>query len=166
MDRDVKEARLEIRHVELKSIVAIIEILSPPNKTVGSPGRKNYVDNRNATLASGAHWVEIDLLREGTASVDELATVHSDYRIMLSRATDRKRTYLWPMSVRQPLPTIGIPLRGKDPEAPLDLGKVMSAAYENGGYDLSIDYRKEPEPPLTADDKTWAHRLLREHGLR
>ncbi len=70
------------------------------------------------------------------------------------------------MGVRQPLPVIGIPLRGKDPDVPLDLGAVLSAAYDNGAYDVSIDYRREPEPPLSADDAAWADELLRERGLR
>jgi hypothetical protein len=70
------------------------------------------------------------------------------------------------VSIRQPLPTIGIPLRGKDPDVPLELGKVLSAAYEHGAYDLSIDYRNDPEPPLDAGNKKWAERLLCERGVR
>jgi hypothetical protein len=70
------------------------------------------------------------------------------------------------VSVRQPLPAIGIPLRDPDPDVTLDLGAVMNAAYEDGGYDLSVDYRKKPEPPLRREDAAWADRLLREHGLR
>jgi hypothetical protein len=59
------------------------------------------------------------------------------------------------------LPVIGIPLRGKDPDVPLDLGAVFRTVYDRAAYDLSLDYRKEPRPPLEAGDAVWARQLLR-----
>jgi hypothetical protein len=112
------------------------------------------------------HWVEIDLLRAGHPSVTRPPLVPSDYRILVSRAGERTRARYWPVSVRQALPAIRVPLRGKDPDVPLDLNAVLHAAYESGGYDLSIDYRREPEPALSGEDAAWADALLREHGLR
>src|SRR5436305_2280561 len=97
------------------------------------------------------HWVGIDLLRAGLPSVTDPPLRPSDYRILVSRGDQRTRTRFWPVSVRQPLPVIGIPLRGKDPEAPLDLGAVFRDAYDRGAYDVSVDYRKEPQPPLGGD---------------
>ena len=49
---------------------------------------------------------------------------------------------------------------------PLELGKVLNAAYDHAAYDLSLDYSAEPEPPFAKKDKTWAHQLLRQRGLR
>ena len=49
---------------------------------------------------------------------------------------------------------------------PLDLGAVLSAGYDNAAYDLTLDYRREPAPPLTGADKKWAEKLLRERGMR
>jgi hypothetical protein len=121
---------------------------------------------REETLISDVHWVEIDLLRAGAPSVTRPALVPSDYRILVSRAEKRTRAHYWPISVRQPLPPIGIPLRDPDPDVPLDLGAVLNAAYDAGAYDLSIDYRKKPEPPLKAEDAAWADQLLRDRGLR
>jgi hypothetical protein len=34
------------------------------------------------------------------------------------------------------------------------------------GYDLEIDYRKEPDPPLDAELAAWADDMLRSKGLR
>ena len=65
------------------------------------------------------------------------------------------------MGVRQPLPVIAIPLRGKDAEVPLDLGAAFRNAYDRAAYDVSVDYRKEPQPPLAGDDVKWAKDLLR-----
>ena len=53
-----------------------------------------------------------------------------------------------------------------DPEIPLDLGKVFSEAYDHAAYDLSIDYRRDPVPPLADEDRRWANKLLRERSLR
>jgi hypothetical protein len=61
---------------------------------------------------------------------------------------------------------IGIPLRDPDPDVLLDLGAVLSATYDSAAYEMSVDYRKKPEPPLKTEDATWAEKLLRERGLR
>jgi hypothetical protein len=166
VDDQIKEARLEIRHLESKSLVTVIEVLSPTNKIPGSRGRASFMQKRRDTLGSDVHWVEIDLLRAGQPTATRPPLVPSDYRILVSRAGERTRPRCWSVSVRQPLPIVGIPLRGKDPDVPLDLGAVLNAAYDHGAYDLSVDYRREPDPPLSADDAAWADELLHERGLR
>jgi hypothetical protein len=110
--------------------------------------------------------VEIDLLRAGRPSAENLALRDCDYRIVVLRHEDRPRGKLWPVSVRQPLPVIGIPLRGDDPDVPLDLGAVLNAAYESAAYDMSIDYRKPPDPPLAKPDAEWARQLLKRQPRR
>lgn len=166
VEDEIQESFLEIRHLESKTTVAVIEVLSPSNKIRGSAGRESFLKKRRQILASKVHWIEIDLLRAGTPSLDRLAVAASDYRIAVSRGEDWRRARFWPVTVRQELPILGIPLRGKDPDAPLDLGAVLRAAYDNAGYDLSIDYRRDPVPPLSREDASWAAKLLREKGLR
>jgi hypothetical protein len=166
LDDEIKEARLEIRHLESGSLVTIVEILSPANKIRGSRGRQSLMDKRSETLNSEVHWVEIDLLRAGAPSVSRPSFVIGDYRVIVSRGDQRPQASFWRVSVRQPLPVIGIPLRGKDPDVLLDLGAVLKAAYDTAAYDLSVDYRREPDPPLRKEDRTWADQLLCEEGLR
>ncbi|MFI5074916.1 MAG: DUF4058 family protein [Actinomycetales bacterium] len=48
----------------------------------------------------------------------------------------------------------------------LDLQAVLNAAYDRAGYDLEIDYRADPVPPLGPEWNAWANRLLQERGLR
>jgi hypothetical protein len=165
-EEEIEEARLEIRHVESKALIAVIEILSPSNKIRGSAGRKSFVEKRRDILASEVHWVEIDLLRAGEPSVTRPRLVPSDYRIVIWRGDSRGHGRYWPISVRQVLPPIGIPLRSKDPDVPLDLNAVLRSAYDNAAYDVSIDYRGPPDPPLSRADTAWANTLLRERGLR
>jgi hypothetical protein len=166
VEDEIEEAYMEIRHLESKNTVTVIEVLSPSNKTRGSAGRESFLAKRRQILASKIHWVEIDLLRAGTPSLDRLAVAASDYRIVASRGEDWRRARFWPVSVRQALPIIGIPLRGKDPDVPLDLGAVLRTAYENAAYDATIDYRRDPVPPLSREDAAWAAKLLREQKLR
>jgi hypothetical protein len=165
-DEEVEEARLEIRHVESKTLVTVIEILSPANKIRGSAGRKSFLDKRREILNTGAHWVEIDLLRAGTPTLARLERADCDYRIVVARCDECSYGKFWPVNVRQALPVVGVPLRGKDPDAPLDLNAVLRTAYDTAEYDATIDYRRDPVPPLSREDAAWAAKLLHEHGLR
>lgn len=164
MDEEIEEAFLRIIHVESESLVTVIEILSPTNKIRGARGRASFMAKRHKILNSEVHWVEIDLLRGGVPSVTDPPLRPSDYRILISRADQRMRTRYWPISVRQALPVISVPLRGKDPEAALDLGAVFRTAYDRDAYEASVDYRKPPQPPLEGADAKWARGLLRGRG--
>ncbi len=161
MDEEIEEAFLKIIHVETEELVTIIELLSPSNKVRGSRGRASFMAKRHEIMNTEIHWVEIDLLRTGVPSVTDPPLRPSDYRILISRGDRRTRTRFWPISVRHPLPVIPIPLRGKDPEAPLDLGAVFRTGYDRAAYEMSVDYRKDPRPPLEGDDAKWARELLR-----
>lgn len=161
MDEEVEEAFLKIIHVESDDLVTLIEVLSPSNKIRGSRGRKSFMEKRHEIMNTDVNWVEIDLLRAGVPSVTDPPLRASDYRILISRGDHRTKTRYWPVGVRQPLPIIGIPLRGKDRDVPLNLGAVLTEAYDRAAYDASVDYRKPPEPPLAGDDEKWARDLVR-----
>lgn len=164
LDEEVEEARLEIKHVKTGDLVTVIEVLSPSNKIVGSEGRKSFMKKRRETLVSPVNWVEIDLLRSGEPS--QPMKEPSDYRVLVARGTDNYVAQFWPISVRQALPTIGIPLRDPDPDVPLNLGAVLQAAYDRAAYDLTVDYSGPADPPLAKDDAKWADKVLRSRGLR
>lgn len=84
----------------------------------------------------------------------------SAYRVTLFRA-DRHVAGIWPVQLRDPLPTVPVPLRYPDPDVPLDLGAALRAIYDEAAYDLSIDYQEKPPPPdLAAEDTAWIKQLL------
>src|SRR6516165_11249254 len=161
MDEEIEEAFLKIIHVESEELVTLIEVLSPTNKIRGARGRASFMSKRREIMNTEVNWVEIDLLRTGIPSVTDPPLRPSDYRILMSRGDQRTRTRFWPVGVRQPLPVIQIPLRGKDPEVPLDLSSVFRTVYDRAAYDVSVDDRKPPQPPLEGDDAKWARELLR-----
>lgn len=163
LDEEIKEAFLKIVHVETKELVTLIDVLSPTTKIPDSRGRASFMAKRQEIMNSDVNWVEIDLLRAGVPSLPDPPLCSSDYTVLVSRVDQRPDMRLWSISVRYPLPVIPIPLRGKDPEAALDLGAVFRSGYDRAGYDLSVDYRNPPQPPLEGADAKWARELLRGH---
>ena len=63
-----------------------------------------------------------------------------------------------------PLPVITVPLQAEDSEVTLDLQLALNTIYDTLNYDLIIDCSQMPQPPLEADEATWASELLREAG--
>jgi hypothetical protein len=159
LDVPTRLVSIHIRQRESARLVAVIELLSPVNKRRGK-GREEYLEKRRSYLTSPVHLIEIDLLRSHPRMPfdDPLPPAH--YLVMVCKAGERPHSSVWPISVRQPLPTIPIPLLPPDPPVPLDLGQALRTAYERARYDLRVDYRKPPVPPLSPADAAWAAALI------
>jgi hypothetical protein len=155
-----REAFLTIRERETLEVVTDIEVLSPDNKRAGSDGRREYLRKREAVLESEAHLVELDLLRGG----ERLPTLEplppAAYYVFVSRATRRPKVEVYPWTLRQPLPTIPVPLAGDDPDVALDLQSSFTTVYDRAGYDYSLNYRQPIEPPLSDVDAAWVRQIL------
>ena len=69
---------------------------------------------------------------------------------------------VWPVGLRDRLPTVPVPLRAPDPDVLLDLPAALDAIYDEAAYDLSIDYDAlPPPPPLTQAEIDWMRSLPR-----
>ena len=159
LDVPTRLVTVYIRQRPNETLVAVIELLSPVNKRRGT-GRTAYLDKRRAFLRARLHLIEIDLLRSYPRMPFDDPLPPADYLVMVAQAGERPHCSVWPISVRQPLPTIPIPLLDPDPPVPLALGQALQTAYERARYDLRVDYRKPPVPPLTPQDAAWAETLL------
>ncbi|MBE9032183.1 DUF4058 family protein [filamentous cyanobacterium LEGE 11480] len=156
----VKERYLEIREVVSGQVITAIELLSPKNKRAGE-GRHSYERKRQLILGSATHLVEIDLLRSGIAMQMTGIAAPSDYRIVVSRSWQRPQADLHAFSIRDPLPTIQIPLKATAPEITLDLQTVFEGVYRRSRYQTRIDYQQTVPPPQLSDsDKDWLQALL------
>lgn len=160
----VEEERLpylEIIDRANRKLVTVLELLSPSNKQVKSD-RDQYRAKVQRILASSTNFVEIDLLRGGPRMPWERLP-ECDYYAIVSRPAERNSEHphagLWPVRLRDTLPTIPIPLRPGEPEATLDLQAILHRIYDTAGYQLFI-YDSDPEPPLSAEDAVWAAQLL------
>jgi hypothetical protein len=152
-----KARRLVIRDSKSQEVITVIESRSPSNKTAG-PDRDKYLEKRGEILTSAAHFVELDLLRGGKR-MPIRPQQDCDYYAMVSRAWQRPEVGLWPIKLRDPLPTIPIPLRRGEPEPLIELKPVLDRTYDDAGYARRI-YRTPPEPPLSPADAEWAKGFL------
>ena len=70
----------------------------------------------------------------------------SHYRILVSRSNRRPQADLYGFNVRESIPTFSLPLRVGNEEPLVDVGKLLHDLYDRAGYDLSVDYRRDPVP--------------------
>jgi len=83
-----------------------------------------------------------------------------DYRVVVSRAARRPLADVYLFGVRDPIPTVPLPLRPGEPEPELPLNQLLHEVYELGAYDLVIDYRTPAQPSLSDTDTAWAASLF------
>jgi hypothetical protein len=79
-----------------------------------------------------------------------------DYLVCVNRWPARSRFELYPCRLRDPLPSIGIPLAEPDTDAPLAIQNAFEHIYGAGGYMLRVRYNEPCNPPLPAADQEWA----------
>jgi hypothetical protein len=97
------------------TVVAVIEILSPSNKTPGEKGRALYVAKQQETIQTTVHLIEIDLLRAGahaTAVPLDLAIAGAgsfDYHVCVHRSDHPTDFFVYPVKLQEKLPAIAIP---------------------------------------------------------
>jgi Protein of unknown function (DUF4058) len=156
---EVKERYLEIRKVGSHEVIAAVEVLSPKNK-IGE-GRKIYLKKRQTILTSASHFVEIDFLRVAQPMPLVGVNGQTDYRILVSAAGDRPEADLYGFNLPDAVPVFLLPLSNEDSPIPVDLGALLQTVYEEGCFDLQIDYRQSvPEPLLSSQTAEWVKKVL------
>jgi hypothetical protein len=152
---------VEIRDVDERRLVTLIEVLSPANKR-GS-GYDEYIAKRQRILLSTAHLLEIDLLRKGKRIPLRKTLPAFPYFIFLSRYPKRPIMEIWAIKLAQRLPMAPVPLLPDDQDVVLDLQLAFTNVYDAIGYDLLLDYTQPPDVPLEDEAATWAASLLQTH---
>lgn len=167
MEVPTRYARLEVRTVGDEALVTAIELLSPANKRPGPDGADAYEKKRQELFRSEAHLLELDLLRGGLRPRTSKPLPDNPYFVLLSRAERRPHLEVWPLSLREPILPVPVPLRRPDPDVALDLTAALRQIYASARYERRIDYTQPPPPPaLPAADLAWLDARLRERGLR
>jgi len=155
-----RETYIEILYQPDRTLVAVLELLSPANKEY--PGRTEYLAKRMALLHQNVHLVELDLLLVGRRLPMQEPLPPADYYYLLSRADQRPdcQVYFW--SLRQPLPKLPVPLRPPEPDIRIDLGAVFATAYERGRFSRRINYYQASTPEGLSDpDRQWVEEIVR-----
>jgi len=164
-DEDVVERYIEIREFRGGPVITAIELLSPTNKTGG--GKTKYGQKRREFARAGVTLVEIDLLLQGDDPWYADAGWYDDdlpYHVVVRPGWDPRELQIYPIGLRQPLPTFRVPLRYDDPPALLSLQPLIDQCYETGDYE-DIDYAAPPPgPPLSQADAAWVAERLQHAG--
>jgi hypothetical protein len=157
--------------------VTVINVSTPDEKEPG-PGREVYAACRGAWIRSGANVIDVDLLRGGelpvglrreegsrlTRRAAKNGTSH--YWVVLQRATSPDRQEVWPLSVRERLPSIPVPLAPGASDVTVDLQEAFGRCWDGGPYPELLHYDERPLGPMSDEDVAWCVNLLRKKQMR
>jgi hypothetical protein len=156
---EIEETFLTIQELPDRKLVTAIEVLSPTNKKT-KDARAEYLGKRRNLIRSGVNFVEVDLLRSGEPMPVQNYPPRGDYRVLVCRPRVSRTSDLYSFSYTEPIPDIPIPLLPGDAEPSLKLNDVLHSLMDRARYDLSIDYRVPPDPPLRPEDESWAGAIM------
>ena len=150
-------------------IVAAIEVSSPDNKAPG-PGRESYLRKREELWQSGAHLVEVDLLRAGQRAfrlAAERLRDHPGWRYLTTVTRSQPpRCEIYGVRLDERLSRVGIPLGGSDPDVVLDLEVAFERCWDAGPYPELLSYDGDPPADLDESERAWCRRILAEAKSR
>jgi hypothetical protein len=149
IEEEESETYIQILHRPDRSLIAVLELLSPANKE--DPGLSAYRTKRNALVRHLVHLIEVDFLRGGQRPRLGESYPAGDYYALIARAEQRPNASVSTWGIRQPLPPLPIPLLGSDPAVWVDLASVYNTTYDRGRYARSIDYSIAPTAVAEAD---------------
>lgn len=162
-DEEDEESALYIREAQTEQLVTGIEILSYSNKTVGAEKRARYLAKRRELLASGIHLVEVDLLRGGRRVAAALPD--QPYHIIVSRADAYPQSQVWSFGFNDEIPAAAVPLFSPDEQVPLPLQIALQTIYQARRFRQRLDYHRDPEGPLTRQDKATIKEIVASSGI-
>jgi hypothetical protein len=143
------------------TVVTVIEVLSPSNKETG-PDRVKYLGKRDEYFGAATNLVEIDLLRDGERMpMGKPSPPGADYYIFVLRGACYPEADVWGFTVRNPVPSIPVPLKQKDGSVPAHLQRLLDEIYDTSRYAARIDYAQPPVPALREPDAEWAADLTK-----
>jgi hypothetical protein len=150
-------------------VVSVIEVLSPSNKTPGT-GQDLYLKKQRELRDGGVSLVEIDLLRSGRrVSPIPQERLPPDYRtayqVCATRGWRRNKIEVYRVPLRDPLPSINVPLREADADVAMNLQELIEKVYRNARYD-DLQYGEDAWPALEGADGQWADEILKRAGRR
>jgi hypothetical protein len=156
---DLRESYIQVTHRPDRTLVAVLELLSPTNKM--GAGCNAYLHKRQELFFQNVHLVELDLLIDGQRLPMRKKLPPAHHYAIVSRGDRRPKADVFAWTLRDRLPALPIPLRPPDPDIILDLGQVFALAYDRGRYGRILDYRQDLELPLTPAELRWAKKVAK-----
>ena len=164
---DEAEDYIEVRQRTDNSLVTLLDIVSPANKTTAT-GRRAYLDLRSAARELKANLVEIDLVMQGQPMLDYSrdGLPEWDHAVTVTRLSQPERYEIYTATLQKRLPKFRLPLSAADRDVVLDLQTAFTRCYEEGNFSEPIDYRLDPSVPLNEHNRQWLDTLLVGQNLR
>jgi hypothetical protein len=156
LDDPVREGFIEVKRKSDESLVAVLELLSPTNKS-GS-GRGEYLLKRESILRKTVHLVELDLLLRGPRLPLKQRLPKAHYYAFISRSDRRPDCDVYHWTIRDPLPVIPIPLEAPDHDVAIDLQDVFTQTFRRGPFDHLVEYDKPIGLPLADEVDAWVRK--------
>jgi hypothetical protein len=151
---EAREPYIELYQMPERTLVAVLELLSPTNKS--GDGHGLYLVKRNAVIRQRVHLVELDLLLGGRRPPFAKPLPPANYYGFVSRFDRRPDCQVFAWTVRQPLPRLPIPLLPPDADVIVPLADVFALAYDRGRYARWLRYTQPPTAPLAETERQWA----------
>jgi hypothetical protein len=85
---------------------------------------------------------------------------------VVSPSEIRPRDSLYGFNLQDKIPEFLVPLRAGEPEPAIALKSLLDEIYDQGSYDLRIDYSRPPIPALSEPDMAWVIETLQQQRLR
>jgi hypothetical protein len=161
------EEYIEVRQRHEGRLVTLVEVVSPTNKTT-TAGRDAYLTKRQEAKTMGANLVEIDLVLEGTPTLDysREGLPDWDYAVTVTRASQPERFEIYTATLQKRLPRFRLPLAHDDRDTVFDLHAAFTRCYDQGDFASMIDYERDPAVTLSDEDRQWLAELLKQQQLR
>ena len=161
------EEFIEVRQRSDGRLISLLDVVSPANKTL-SAARGAYLEKRQEAKSAGASLVEIDLILQGTPTLDysREGLPDWDYAVTVTRCTQPERFEIYTATLQKKLPRFRLPLAADDRDTVLDLQNGFSRCYDLNGYAGRLGYQSDPAVPLVDEDRTWLREVLRQQKLR
>lgn len=153
LGEEIRETRIQILHHPDRNLVTVIELLSPENKR--GAGKAQYEAKRMALLSQPVHLVELDFLLAGQRPSMRQPLPRGHYYALIGHHAERPECRVYAWTVREPCPSIPIPLGEPDAPVWLDLGALVDEVYGRGRYRRWIDHTASLDAPWSPDEPAW-----------
>ena len=163
MPEEVPLLGVEIRDVAHRRLVTLIEFF---RRSTSAARVRGSTPNGVSSLCRPARTFWRSTCCGGTRIELLAEPPPASYYVYLSRTERRPFTQIWPVSLRQRLPAVPVPLLSPDPDVVLDLQVAVDACFALVSYERLLDYTSPPPPPpLDTTASEWIASCLEVFGL-
>jgi Protein of unknown function (DUF4058) len=123
---------------------------------------RTYLDKDHPMIEIKERYLEIRQVGTHTAiaAIEVLPSPQrSHYHILVSDSRDRPEADLYSFNLQDPIPVFNLPLQPEDAPIAIDLTHLLQEVYEQGCFDLQINYQSDLSD-LSVTDLDWVKQVV------